>query len=87
MSAISCSASSILVSPFLTRNPSSFLTHDRSNTASMATTPSSWLLIGARSRSSSTPQVRAASSALAEIGSQPPNTRSSSEASGTKSLM
>ena len=40
-----------------------------------------------RSRSSSTPAVRAASSALAEIGSQPPNTRSSSEASGTKSLI
>ena len=47
--------------------------------------PSISLLMGARSRSSSTPEVRAASRALAEIGSQPPNTRSSSEARGTKS--
>ena len=43
----------------------------------MATTPSSSADTGARSRSSSTPDVRAASSALGEIGSQPPKTRSS----------
>ena len=86
MSAISCSASSILLAPVLTRTPSSRLTQLWSNTASMATMPSSSLLMGARSRSSSTPAVRAASRALAEIGSQPPKTRSSSAASGTKSL-
>ena len=87
MSAMSASASSVLLAPFFTRNPSSFFTQSRSNTASMATTPSSSEEIGAMSRSSRTPAVRAASSAFAEMGSQPPNTRSSSEASGTKSLM
>ena len=45
----------------------------------MATMPSSSPEIGPRSRSSSTPAVRAASRALGEIGSQPPNTRSSSD--------
>ena len=49
------------------------------------TTPSSSLEIGARSRSSSTPAVRAASRAFGEIGSQPPKTRSSRLASGTNS--
>ena len=87
MSAISASASSILLAPVFTRNPSRRDTHSRSKTASMATMPSNSALIGARSRSSSTPEVRAASRALAEMGSQPPNTRSSSEARGTKSRM
>ena len=46
MSAISASASSILLAPVLTRKPSSFFTQSRSNTASMATTPSSSREIG-----------------------------------------
>ena len=87
MSAMSGSARSIFVAPVLTRVPSSRLTQLWSNTASMATTPSSSAEIGARSRSSSTPAVRAASSAFGEIGSQPPKTRSSRQASGTKSLI
>ena len=55
-------------------------THRWSKTASMATTPSS--SAGHRCEvvvRSSTPAVRAASSAFGEIGSQPPNTMSSSD--------
>src|SRR5918997_1831987 len=87
MSAISCSASSILLAPVLTRVPGSRLTQLWSNTASMATMPSRSPEMAARSGSSSTPAVRAASRALAEMGSHAPKTMSSSEASGTKSLI
>ena len=69
----------------LTRCPSRRFTQRWSNTASMATTPSSSEEIEVRSLFSSTPQVRAASRALGEIGSHPPNTSWSSEARGTKS--
>ncbi|GIT45706.1 MAG: hypothetical protein Ct9H300mP12_02910 [Acidimicrobiales bacterium] len=67
--------------------PLSFLTQRWSNTASMVTMPSSSAETGARSASSSTPQVRAASSTLGEMGSQPPKTMSSSSARGANSRM
>ncbi len=74
-----------LLSIFLTRTPSSRETQRWSNTASIGTIASSSLEISLRSASFSTPAVRAASSALGEIGSQPPNTMSSRPASGTNS--
>ena len=79
MSSISAWARSILVAPFLTRNAVELLHPARSNTASIGDDAFELAAIGARSRSSSTPAVRAASRALAEIGSQPPKTRSSSD--------
>jgi len=87
MSAMRAWAWSHLAVSDLTRDPSSFLTQRWSKTASMATMPSNSADTGARSFSSSTPQVRAASSTLAEIGSQPPKTRSSRSARGTNSRM
>ncbi len=85
MSAMRAMAWSHLLSIFLTRVPSSRLTHFWSNTASMATMPSISAEMEAMSRSSSTPQARAASRAFGEMGSQPPKTMSSSEARGAKS--
>ena len=85
MSAMSASAWANLLVSVLTRTPSSRETQRCSNTASMATMPSSSLDIAARSVSDMTPAVRAASYMLGEMGSQPPKTMSSSPARGTKS--
>ena len=87
MSSISAWAWSHMAVMDLTRVPFSFLTQRLLKTASMAMMPSSSAEMGARSFSSSTPQVLAASSTLAEMGSQPPKTMSSSSASGTNSRM
>ena len=85
MSAMSASACAIFSVMGLTRVPSRRLTQLWSNTASIATTPSSSAEMGPRSRSSRTPAVRAASRALGLMGSQPPNTRSPRSAKGTNS--
>ena len=85
MSSMTAIAWSHLESMFFTRTPSRRDTQRWSNTASIGTMPSSSLEMALRSSEFSTPAVRAASSALGEIGSQPPNTRSSRLASGTNS--
>ena len=87
MSAIRASAWSHLLAMSLTRTPSRRLTQRWSKTASMGMIPSSSDEMLSRSFPSSTPAVLAASIALGEMGSQPPNTMSSRLASGTKSLI
>ena len=87
MSAMSASACSNLLVWVLTRTPSMRETQRWSNTASIATTPSSSPEIAARSSGFMTPAVWAASSAFGDRGSQPPKTRSSSSARGTNSLI
>ncbi len=63
------------------------VTYLLSNTAGIGLIAARKSAIGSRSRSSSTPALRAAVSASSGIGSQAPNTRSSRPASGTKSLI
>ncbi len=87
MSFIRASAWSHLLSISFTRTPSKRDTHFLSKTASIGIIDSKSLEISERSSPSRTPAVRAASSTLGEIGSQPPKTRSSNSAKGTKSLI
>src|SRR6185369_1081468 len=87
MSWRSCSARSRLVFPFLTFVPWMRVTYLFSNTAGIGLMLERKSLIGSRSRSSSTPAFFAAVYASSAIGSQAPNTMSSSAASGTKSLI
>ena len=85
MSSMICCARSYLLAPCFTRVPSSRDTHRWSKTASIATMPSSSRESGARSSLVKTPAVRAASNALGDSGSQPPNTMSSRPESETSS--
>src|SRR5687767_15734262 len=87
MSWRSCSARSRLVFPFLTLSPLMRVTYLFSKTAGIGLMPLRKSAIGSRSLSSSTPAFFAAVYASSGIGSHAPNTMSSSEASGTKSLI
>ena len=88
MSAMTCWARSHLLSPVLTRTPSrlrdpALVEHRRHRVDALELARQR---VPGRARRAR-PQVRAASSALGEIGSQPPKTTSSRPASGTKSLI
>ena len=87
ISARTCSASSRLLAPVLTLVPIKRLTYRWSNTAGHGRIASSSGRICSSVDASMTPAVVAASYPFSSKMSQAPNTRSSSDASGTKSLM
>ena len=87
MSSRSCSARSSLVGPVFTLVPAKRLTYFWSNTAGHGVIASSSGRICSRSAGSITPAVVAASKPFSSKISQAPNTRSSSPASCTNSLM
>src|SRR5687768_13490787 len=87
MSWRSCSARSRLVFPFLTFSPLMRVTYRLSNAAGMGLMARRKSAMGSRPRSSRTPAFFAAVWASSGIGSQAPNTMSSSGASGAKSLI